>query len=114
MHQYSNALSERKAAGGVFLVGIGLIGCSACSALKQMLENVIATRVPPVPIDLLWFDIASREELSTIGLQVRLFPTLIAFKDTQPKLGWEGFAVLAPSEISAELVTEALNQVDAL
>ncbi len=40
----------------------------------------------------------------------RLFPTVIVFQDGVAKLGWEGFAALAPEEIKDSLVLDAYSQ----
>lgn len=44
------------------------------------------------------------------NVRPRIFPTVIVFQDGVAKLGWEGFAALAPNEIKEALALDAYSQ----
>jgi len=97
----------------LWVVLFSLDGCQACLRLHAILEEVL--REPEYSIiafDHFESDSPRPEELEKI--QPRVFPTVIAFKDGVPMLGWEGFATMATHDISIEIVSEALNEVLAL
>lgn len=48
------------------------------------------------------------------SVRPRAFPTIIAYLDGVPKLGWEGFAAMAPEEIQDAMVLDVLQQAAAL
>jgi thioredoxin-like negative regulator of GroEL len=48
------------------------------------------------------------------AIRPRVVPTVIAFLDGVPALGWEGFAAMAPDEIQDAMVLDVLRQAAAL
>jgi hypothetical protein len=108
----------------VVLVGFGLESCLVCSHLMWTLLRVIGfptnQSVPSswhteaVGVSVLWIEVCNPNDLASINLNIRLFPTLVAFLNMTPTLGWEGFAALEPSQIKEEIVRAAVFEAVSL
>jgi hypothetical protein len=100
--------------GEVDIVVFSLPGCAACVKLKQMIANVMSDAHDTRFARMLRFhEIVSGEQhefFPAREVQPRMFPTLIAYCNDSPILGWEGFALMAASEIQEAHVREVLEQ----
>ncbi len=102
------------------LVGFGLSGCHVCyhlmwTAMKVMGLQLSKTRPSSWIVDFadfsfLWIELHDANEMAALGLNIRLFPTLIGFVNAMPKVGWEGFAAMNTSQINQEIVLAAISQ----
>lgn len=91
-----------------------LDGCVVCDFLTGILNEVHRQDCYNNVMQIDVVKISNRVDLSKIGLNIKLFPTLLAYKNNKLRLGWEGFAALAPDEIKREMVEDVLRQVAAL
>lgn len=90
------------------LVLFSLIDCVACEGLKKEIQRVISDPVYRIiAFDTVHYGTLEADRYPTI--RPRVFPTVIAFSDTEARLGWEGFASMAPSDISDSIIREALD-----
>lgn len=92
--------------------------CAVCAALQNVVNSVIKASSNSNLKQRLDIHIWHYGDPCTFPpaamVRPRLLPTLIAFKDGVARLGWEGFAAMAPSEIQADIVREVLEQAAAL
>lgn len=92
--------------------------CAACSRLMDVLGGVLDDHSKSDLKHKLaihsWYYGSPCTFSPAAMVRPRLFPTLIAFKDGIARLGWEGFALVAPSEIQADMVLEILEHAAAL
>ncbi len=98
---------------GIELIILGLSGCLACDKLKTLLDQLYdQPEFKKITIKYLY--VKSAKDLANLNLKIKLFPTLLAYKNSKLCLGWEGFAAFAPDEIKCEMVEDVLRQVAAL
>lgn len=91
---------------------IRLQNCEICEKLaKKMFCTLSKNTNLQKAINLKVIDFDSFESGT---LRPRVFPTLIAYKNGVPRLGWEGFAAMAPEEIQDAMVLDVLRQAAAL
>ncbi len=62
----------------------------------------------------LWIECKSDSESNSMGLNIRVFPTLVAFNSKVPVLGWEGFADQNLSSDRTKMLEAAIQAVQAL
>lgn len=89
------------------IVLYSLEGCEACNKLKEVFKTVFQRG----EFSDISFKVQFLEDgYESIGsIRPRCYPTVIAFIDGTPKLGWEGFALMAPNEIQEASVIEVLQ-----
>lgn len=89
------------------IVLYSLEGCEACIKLKEVFQTVFQRGdFSDINFKLQFLEDGYE---SIGGIRPRCYPTVIAFMDGTPKLGWEGFALMAPSEIQEASVIEVLQ-----
>lgn len=93
---------------------VSLQGCEACNQLIYFINELVMVSDTSKPILIEVLNISNPYELALKKLNIKLFPTILAFKNSKIVLGWEGFAALAPDEIKREMVEDVLRQVAAL
>lgn len=87
-------------------------GCSVCIELVKVFKELdIKSFELSIEINFLT---GNGRDFTKIGLMPRVIPTVLAYKNGKLRLGWEGFAALAPDEIKREMVEDVLRQVAAL
>jgi hypothetical protein len=102
------------------LIGVAQHGCDICEHLQGHFVSVLNI-VPQSECPLIWYaevegfifgwlTVTDIEDSAFLGLNVRVFPTVLGFTDGRPCMGWEGFAAMAPSEIKQLIVRGALNE----
>jgi hypothetical protein len=89
-----------------------LSGCVVCKKLQLVVENYWVRVAGQVSI--FWVDEMTIRPDFAYNARPRVFPTVIAYKNGVPRLGWEGFAVMAPEEIQDAMVLDVLLQAAAL
>jgi hypothetical protein len=88
------------------VIGIGLIGCKECSYLRGLLA-LIAESYCDGQVYFGWLEVTSVLEMSLV--KVANFPTLLGFKDSVPKFGYEGFDLTQGAEYLASKVNSAVQ-----
>ncbi|OYU77244.1 MAG: hypothetical protein CFE32_06650 [Alphaproteobacteria bacterium PA3] len=89
------------------IVLYSLEGCEACIKLKEVFQTVFQRGdFSDISFKLQFLE-DGHESIG--GIRPRCYPTVIAFMDGTPKLGWEGFALMAPNEIQEASVIEVLQ-----
>jgi hypothetical protein len=92
----------------VHLVICSLDQCVPCQLLKNTVDMQLNGKTK-------WTRIEGANGLpETIKPSPRVFPTVIAYLDLVPRLGWEGFSNLHPSEGCYEEVLDILEQSEGL
>lgn len=88
-----------------------LEGCRACHALEANFRKVIEkNETAKACIDMKYLNYQFDPRTAEAG-GPRVFPTVIVYQDGTPKLGWEGFANLAPNEIQEDMVVDVVSQM---
>jgi hypothetical protein len=102
----------------VDIVIFSLVGCGVCASLKQMIAQVMKSSNIIEHRNRLRFHEVYPEIYPEFApasrVRPRMFPTVIAYRDDVPLLGWEGFAVMEPGEIQESIILEVLEQAAAL
>jgi hypothetical protein len=126
----------------VVLVMYSMEGCLVCGLLESMFKATAEDNFPPkieflkctARVESLNSSDCGGElpkvlyELGTLSgslpelesyqfvasIKPRLFPTVVAFLDGEPKLGWEGFTSLDPSDLKQSIVYEVWNAASKL
>lgn len=102
--------SENKKKNIVELYIFLLEGCSVCIFLLEILYDIII-KSKNINFQIKEIRIKKIRDILGYGICIRVAPTIIAFKHGRPRLGWEGFAALAPDAVKREMVEDVLRQV---
>ena len=94
-----------------------IAGCGVCEKLCILLDRMIKefnSNDKNITIKIEYIMVTSILKAEKYTKYIRVFPTIFAYKNKNLRLGWEGFAALAPDEIKHEMVEDVLRQVAAL
>jgi hypothetical protein len=88
--------------------------CALCKVLQEIIIELLASPenahiANKLSIRVMYTDEADQKRFNKY-IKPRMVPTVIAYKDNVPKLGWEGFAAMEPSEIQKIIVLDVLTQ----
>ena len=70
------------------LLLISLVGCQACAAIEDYIVDLMPDTYTNFDYKVL--KIATPQHLANLKLNIKVFPTLLAYKNNKPHLGWGG------------------------
>jgi hypothetical protein len=101
---YDEFILDLQSAGSA-LLGIGVVGCELCTALKSEFVRIFVADLPMLG---LWLDLESKSQIRRLGLNyIQGFPMLVGFQNGEIAGAWEGLEI----GVSAHLISDQLATV---